>query len=78
MGDAVLITDAEEWHAVFGDGHSWTEFQLEPDGRIRINGYTGEYPEEWTPMHCTTHSASTAEEMSELLQRMAAHVRERL
>jgi hypothetical protein len=63
-----VITDAVEWRRDFPDGYSTTVLTLDPGGRIRVYGYDGE-----DLMHCTSHSAETAEQMADLLQRMASH-----
>jgi hypothetical protein len=71
----MLITDAADYAAVFGDGMSWTALELDPGGRIRVTGYDGDAPGDWTPTHCTTHSPAQADDMGALLCRMAARAR---
>lgn len=59
------------------DGLSWTAFEPDPSGRIRITGWDGEGPQDWQATHATTHTLDEIDEIADRLKAMTAHARGR-
>lgn len=57
------------------DGMSWTAFEPDPSGRIRITGWDGEGPQDWQATHATTHTLDEIDEIADRLKAMTKSAR---
>ncbi|WP_454199523.1 hypothetical protein [Nocardia sp. Marseille-Q1738] len=57
------------------DGNSWTAFEPDPSGRVRITGWDGEGPADWVATHGAMYTPAEIDEMADRLKAMAAYAR---
>lgn len=71
-----LIPNAAEYRLVLRDGAAWTEFSLDYNGRLYINGWEGDTPTEWEIAHCTSHGIDDIKQIHDMTGAVIAALEE--
>ena len=57
------------------DGNSWTAFEPDLGGGVRLTGWDGEGPQDWVATHGAMYTPDEIDEIADRLKAMAAHSR---